>query len=117
MFICRQTVEKASKNVKISRAEETKHMSGEKHSANIFVRARTASTRRGHSAARKQVILVKNLSTGRGMANGSRAVVVRFATLSGARLPVLRFTSGLEDVIRSWSRINIYCTVVQFTLC
>ncbi|CAM9643345.1 unnamed protein product [Ascophyllum nodosum] len=55
----------------------------------------------------QQVILVKNLSTGRGMANGSRAVVVRFATLSGARLPVLRFTSGLEDVIRP-EEFNLY---------
>ena len=50
----------------------------------------------------RQVILVKNLSTGRGLANGSRGVVVRFATStsSGARLPVVRFTSGLEEVIR-----------------
>lgn len=43
---------------------------------------------------------MKNLSTGRGLANGSRAVVVRFAAPSGVRLPVLRFTSGLEEIIR-----------------
>ena len=50
----------------------------------------------------RQVILVKNLATGRGLANGSRGVVVRFATSpsSGAKLPVVRFTSGLEEVIR-----------------
>ncbi|CAN0109584.1 unnamed protein product [Pylaiella littoralis] len=49
-----------------------------------------------------QVILVKNLAPGRGLANGSRGVVVRFATStsSGARLPVVRFISGLEEVIR-----------------
>ncbi|CAM9408333.1 unnamed protein product [Hapterophycus canaliculatus] len=49
-----------------------------------------------------QVILVKNLATGRGLANGSRGVVVRFATSasSGAKLPVVRFASGLEEVIR-----------------
>ncbi|CAN0054626.1 unnamed protein product [Scytosiphon promiscuus] len=49
-----------------------------------------------------QVILVKNLATGRGLANGSRGVVVRFATSasSGAKLPVVRFGSGLEETIR-----------------
>lgn len=45
---------------------------------------------------------MKNLATGRGLANGSRGVVVRFvkSTSSGARLPVVRFASGLEEVIR-----------------
>ncbi|CAM9900314.1 unnamed protein product [Ectocarpus sp. 4 AP-2014] len=49
-----------------------------------------------------QVMLVKNLATGRGLANGSRGVVVRFAKSmsSGARLPAVRFASGLEEVIR-----------------
>ncbi|CAN0336014.1 unnamed protein product, partial [Laminaria digitata] len=48
-----------------------------------------------------QVILVKNLSTGRGLANGSRGVVERFVTTNGARLPMVRFASGLEQLIRS----------------
>lgn len=47
-----------------------------------------------------QVMLVKNLAAGRGLVNGSRGVVVRFALTGGVRLPVVRFTTGLEEVIR-----------------
>lgn len=43
---------------------------------------------------------MKNLAMGRGLVNGSRGVVVRFTGSGFAGLPVVRFTSGLEEVIR-----------------
>jgi hypothetical protein len=48
-----------------------------------------------------QVMLVKNLNVKRGLTNGSRGIVASFTK---AELPVVKFVSGLTEVIHkeSW---------------